>query len=76
MHQTKYLEFEYKLNNGNDETFWFNLILLLMKINNNFIFLLKELIIVIIDYDYAKQINLANKFLNFPPNIIILFLLP
>ena len=60
-----------KLNTGNEKTFWFNLILLLMKINKIFIFSLKELMINIIDYNYAKKINLANKFLKF--SILLLF---
>ena len=70
LHLTKYLNFEYKLNNGNDQTFWFNLILLLMKINNNFIFLLKQFIINIIDYNYAKKTNLDDKFLKFPIKLL------
>ena len=55
-YQTKYLCFEYKLNNGKEKTFWFNLILL-MKINKTLIFEL-----LIINIDYAKNIiKLVNK---------------
>ena len=70
------MKFEYKLNKGNEKTFWFNLILLLLKINKIFIFSLKELIIIIIDYDYyAKQTNLANKFLKFSRLLLFSFII-
>jgi hypothetical protein len=55
LHPIKYLCFEYKLNNGKEKTFWFNLILL-KKINKTLIFeLLNEHYLIII-IDYAKNI--------------------
>ena len=60
----KYLKIDYKLNNGNEKTFWFNLILFL-KVNKIFIFLtLKQLnLIIILDYD--KKMILIKNVLNF-----------
>ena len=60
----KYLKIDYKLNNGNEKTFWFNLILLL-KVNKIFIFLtLKQLnLIIILDYD--KKMIFIENVLNF-----------
>ena len=50
----KYFIIEYKLNNGNEKTFWFNLIILLIMENKQSIFqllkttFLKDIIIIIV----------------------------
>ena len=54
-YRNKYLKFEYKLNNGKEKTFWFNLILL-KKIDKTLIFDLINEIYLIIIIDYAKNI--------------------
>jgi hypothetical protein len=62
-YQTKYLEiYEYKLNNGKDETFWFNLILLLLKkINISLLFhILKEQFLIIFN---DNDSNIFKKFI-------------
>ena len=63
-YQTKYLDIYYELNNGNEETFWFNLIIL-KGINIIFIFfLLKQYLIIIIDYVIKNIFDNDSKFLN------------
>ena len=74
--KTKYYIIDLKLNNGNEKTFWFNLLLLIMKINKLIIFLLKQLnLIIIIEFNYSEITYSNDKYFIFFIEVLFFFII-